>query len=48
MRVFITRKLPEVAKKVLVEKFEVYGGNKNEPCSGDRLKDIVANYDAVL
>lgn len=48
MRVFITRRLPDIAKKVLIEKFEVYGGNKNEPCSGDKLMDIVANYDAVL
>ena len=47
-KVFITRRLPPVAKEILQEKFEVYSSDKNEPYPRDMLTDIVANYDAVL
>jgi len=47
-KVFITRRLPPVAKEILKEKFEVYSSDKNEPYPRDMLMDIVANYDAVL
>ena len=47
-KVFITRRLPFVAKEILKEKFEVYGSDKNEPYPCDKMADIVADYDAVL
>mgnify|MGYP001165453125 CR=1 FL=1 len=47
-KVFITRRIPSVAKEILQENFEVYGSNKNEPYPGDKLADIVTDYDAVL
>jgi len=47
-KVFITRRLPPIAKEILQEKFEVYSSDKNEPYPRDILTDIVANYDAVL
>ena len=47
-KVFITRRLPSVAKEILQEKFVVYGSNKNEPYPCDMLTDIVTDYDAVL
>jgi hypothetical protein len=47
-KVFITRRLPPVAKEILQEKFEVCGSDKNEPYPHVMLTDIVADYDAVL
>ena len=47
-KVFITRRLPSVAKEILQEKFEVYCSDKNEPFPSDKLPDIVADYDAIL
>ena len=47
-KVFITRRLPSLAKEILQEKFDVYGSDKNEPYPRDRLRNIVIDYDAVL
>ena len=47
-KVFITRRLPFVAKEILKEKFDVYGSDKNEPYPRDKLMNIVTEYDAVL
>ena len=47
-KVFITRRIPSVAKKILQEKFQVSCSDKNEPYPNDQLIDIVTDYDAVL
>jgi len=48
IKVFITRRLPSIAKEILNEKFEVHESNKNDPYPRDKLPEIVAIYDAVL
>lgn len=48
MKVFITRRLPSIAREVLLDKFEVHERKENEPYPSDKLPDIVVNYDAVL
>jgi glyoxylate reductase len=47
-KVFITRRLPVVAKEILQEKFDVYGSDKNESYPNNMLSSIVADYDAVI
>ena len=47
-RVFITRRIPSVAKEILQKKFEVYSNDKNEPYPIHKLADVVTDYDAVL
>ncbi len=47
-KVFITRRLPFVAKEILQEKFDVYGSDKNESYPNNMLSSIVADYDAVI
>jgi len=46
--VFLTRRLPSVAKEILLEKFEVHESNINEPYLSEKLPEIVADYDAIL
>ena len=46
--VFITRRLPYIAKDILLDKFEVSERSENSPCPNDRIIEIVKNYDAVL
>ena len=47
-KVFITRRLPSIAKEILQDKFKVDGCDKNEPCPNDMLVDIISDYDAIL
>jgi len=47
-KVFITRKIPEIAKKILSRKFEVHSNKKNQPYPREKLLKIVQKYDAVL
>ena len=47
-KVFITRRLPSLAKEILQEKFDVHSSDKNEPYPRNRLRNIVTDYDAVL
>ena len=47
-KVFITRRLPSIAKDILLDKFEVSERSENSPCPNDRIIEIVKNYDAVL
>lgn len=46
--VFITRRLPSVAKDLLSEHFEVHENNKNEPFPKERLYELVSDYDGIL
>jgi len=48
LKVFITRRLPSVARDLLSEHFYVEESNKNEPLSLDKLNDVVRDFDAVL
>lgn len=47
-KVFITRRLPSIAREILSKKFEVITNNNNEPYPSEMLSEIVADYDAVL
>lgn len=47
-RIFITRRLPSVAKEMLSKHFEVDENPKNEPIPKSRLPEIVADYNGVL
>ena len=47
-KVFVTRRLPPIAKEILAEKFEVHSNEKNEPFPRDKLYNIVADYNAIL
>ena len=46
--VFITRRLPYIAKDILLDKFEVSERSENSPCPNDKIIEIVKNYDAIL
>ena len=47
-KVFVTRRLPPIAKKILAEKFIVHSSERNEPLPRDVLYGVVADYYAVL
>jgi glyoxylate reductase len=46
--VFITRRVPSIAKTNLRRFFDVDESDRNEPYPADKLADIVAGYDAIL
>ena len=47
-KVFITRRLSPMAKEMLKENFEVNSSDKNEPYPGEKLLNIVSEYDAII
>ncbi|MHA1747376.1 MAG: 2-hydroxyacid dehydrogenase [Promethearchaeota archaeon] len=47
-KVFITRRLPSIAKDILLDKFEVSERSENSPCPNNKIIEIVKNYDAIL
>jgi len=47
-RIFITRRLPPIAKDVLSEYFEVDENNKNEALPEENLLNAVSEYDGIL
>lgn len=47
-KVFITRRLPGIAKETLLPFFEVEENKKNEPLSSEYLKEIVSRYEGIL
>lgn len=48
MKVFITRKIPNVAEKLLKEYFEVACHDENNVLSKEKLIEVVKNYDGIL
>lgn len=48
MKVFITRKLPDVAEKLLSEHFEVETHPKNTVLPSEKLVEVVKTYDGIL
>lgn len=47
-RVFITRRLPAIAKSILLDHFAVDENPNNEAIPAERLPQLVADYDAIL
>ena len=47
-KVFITRRIPSVAKKILQRRFNVDESIRNKPYPYDMLPEIVIEYDAIL
>jgi len=47
-KVFITRRLPSIARKILTEKFSLSYSDQNRPLSRDKLKKVVSDYDAII
>ncbi len=48
MKVYITRRIPLVAKEILEKHFEVFGGDENKPYPKEKLANLVENYDILL
>lgn len=48
MKVFITRKIPDVAERVLKEHFEVDSHPKNRVMPREKLIEVVKTYDGIL
>ena len=48
MKVFITRKIPDIAEKLLKEHFEVSCHDENTVLSKGKLVEIVKTYDGIL
>ena len=48
MKVFITRKIPDVAEKLLREHFEVSYHKENNVLSKEKLIEVVKTYDGIL
>ena len=47
-KVFISRRLPNIARELLSEEFKVSYNNENKPLEKKKLYDLVENYDAIL
>ena len=47
-RVFITRRLPSDARKILQTKFQVDESIENKPYPNEQLSNLVTDYDAIL
>ncbi len=47
-KIFITRRLPNIAKELLKEHFDVYENDKNEAFPAEKLSEIISEYDGVL
>jgi glyoxylate reductase len=48
MKVFITRRIPPIAREILSQKYEVSESIKNEPYPPDQLPYLIENYDILL
>ncbi len=48
IKLFITRRLPSIAKDMLSRHFEVHQNDKNEPFPADKLNKLVSEYDGIL
>lgn len=46
--VFITRRLPSIARELLAKHFDVIANKENKPISRNKLLDAVSKYDAIL
>jgi glyoxylate reductase len=47
-KVFITRRVPDIARDTLAEHFEVHANDRNEALPAERLPELVEEYDAIL
>lgn len=47
-KIFITRRLPPIAKNLLSKHFIVDGSDENKPLSERKLKEVVSSYDGIL
>ena len=47
-KIFITRRIPLVAKELLSPYFDVEMNSENSPLSRDKLKEIVRDYEGIL